>query len=127
MGLIRAQEAGPCWDVLLMPESLGRLVMGALAGRPSRTAALGWVFAHAGQWGVFLPAGSDAPAWPLCTTYLKTGWNVALPPDEARPETWTEVSGWVRRDGPQLSKPLLLHPIVTLLAAEMPNCPSPEF
>ncbi|MEW1760489.1 hypothetical protein AB0393_28755 [Streptomyces cyaneofuscatus] len=109
------QTVGPGWEVLLMPEPLGRLVVDALAGRPARTAPLGWVFTHAGRWGIFLPLQSDQPAWPSCTTYLTAGASITLPPDEARSKTWP-ACGWVSRDGEQLSRPLLLHPVLTALA-----------
>ncbi|MFK0119320.1 hypothetical protein [Streptomyces sp. NPDC090994] len=114
----RPRRVGPDWEVLLMPERLGRLLTSALAGRPARTAPLGWVFAHAGQWGVFLPPESDEPAWPADTTYLTTGTSLTLPPAGARPDAWTGASGWVSQDGNLLSRPLLLHPVLTAVAAD---------
>lgn len=121
----RTREVGPGWEVLLMPEPLARLVTGTIT-QSAAAAAVGWVFAHAGQWGVFLPERSDDPAWPLGTTYLKAGTHVTLPPF-----TWgfTEcdgTSGWVSQDGGPLSRPLLLHPIVALLATDTPRSVSPE-
>ncbi|MET8816117.1 hypothetical protein ABZW47_29450 [Streptomyces sp. NPDC004549] len=114
----RPQPVGPGWEVLLMPEPLGRLMVGALAGRPSTTTPLGWVFAHADQWGIFLPSESDELSWPPGTTYLKAGASVTLPPEETRPETWTGAYGWVSRDGPPLSRPLLIHPVLAVLGAD---------
>ncbi|MFE1476603.1 hypothetical protein ACFW6N_22475 [Streptomyces cyaneofuscatus] len=114
----RPRQVGPDWEVLLMSERLGRLLTSALAGRPARTAPLGWVFAHAGQWGIFLPPESDEPAWPPDTTYLKAGTSVTLPAPGARPDAWTGSSGWVSWDGNRLSRPLLVHPVLTSLAAD---------
>ncbi|WND40711.1 hypothetical protein RI578_41200 (plasmid) [Streptomyces sp. BB1-1-1] len=114
----RPRRVGPDWEVLLMSERLGRLLTSALAGRPARTAPLGWVFAHAGQWGIFLPPESDEPAWPPDTTYLQAGTSLTLPTPGARPDAWTGASGWVSRDGNRLSRPLLVHPVLTSLAAD---------
>ncbi|MFD4525567.1 hypothetical protein ACFWP7_16905 [Streptomyces sp. NPDC058470] len=114
----RLQHVGPGWEVLFMPAPLGRLVRGALAGRPARAAPLGWVFAHAGQWGIFLPEESDDPAWPPGTTYLKAGASVTLPPLGAQQDGQDCAFGWVSRDGSPLSRPLLVHPVVTALAAD---------
>ncbi|MFI5822850.1 hypothetical protein ACIA8I_27710 [Streptomyces rishiriensis] len=117
------RQVGPGWEVLLMPEPLARLVTRALAGRPVKVAALGWVFAHAGQWGIFLPEMSDDPAWPPGTTYLAAGGSVTLPPFSRR--SAEDAWGWVRLDGSPLSRPLLLHPVVTALAADLPPHVSP--
>ncbi len=117
----RPRQVGPGWEILLMPVPLGRLVTAALARRPARTAPLGWVVATSGQWGIFLPEESDDPAWPPETTYLKSGANVILPSFSQR---WTEhggTSGWVNLDGSPLSRPLLLHPVLTALAAAQPR------
>ncbi|MEU0350844.1 hypothetical protein ABZ302_29085 [Streptomyces sp. NPDC006237] len=114
----RPRMVGPDWEVLLMSERLGRLLVSTLAGRPARAAPLGWVFAHAGQWGIFLPPESDEPAWPSDTTYLKAGTSLTLPTPGARPDAWPGASGWVSRDGNRLSRPLLVHPVLTSLAAD---------
>ncbi len=114
----RPRRVGPDWEVLHMPARLGRLLTSALAGRPARTAPLGWVFAHAGQWGIFLPPESDEPVWPPDTTYLKAGTSLTLPTPGARPDAWTGAYGWVSRDGNRLSRPLLVHPVLTSLAAD---------
>ncbi|MFF4933259.1 hypothetical protein ACFY2H_30875 [Streptomyces griseofuscus] len=118
---VQLRQVGPGWEVLLMSEPLARLVTPVLAGRPARVAPLGWVFAHAGQRGIFLPEQSDDPAWPPGTTYLKSGAKVTLPSFSQR---WTEhdgTSGWVSLDGSPLSRPLLLHPVLTALAAAQPR------
>ncbi|MGW0603984.1 hypothetical protein [Streptomyces sp. NPDC002640] len=90
--------------------------------------ALGWVFSYAGQRGVFLPERSDTPAWPPGTTYLHTGESVTLPPFHWQMDERDDTGGWMNLDGPPLSKPLLLHPIVTAIAADMSTCslPAPE-
>jgi hypothetical protein len=98
-----------------MPEPLARSVLAKIAGTTA-SSAVGWIFAHRGAWGVFLPALSDDPAWPSGTTYLKTGGRVALPPVNCRFVEGDRTSGWVNRTGHPLSRPLLLHPVVTLLA-----------
>ncbi|HWU05037.1 MAG TPA: hypothetical protein VN520_01290 [Streptomyces sp.] len=115
---VQPRMVGPDWEVLLMPERLGRLLTSALAGRPARTAPLGWVFAHAGQWGIFLPSESDKPAWPPDTTYLKAGTSLTLPMSGATPDAWTSASGWVSQDGNRLSRPLLVHPVLMALTAK---------
>lgn len=115
--VLQTQQVGPGWEVLLMPAPLGRLVMDLLAGRAARTAPLGWVFAHADHWGIFLPEGSDDPAWPPGTTYLKAGANVTLPPLDLEP-AHDRGFGWVSRDGSPLSRPLLLHSVLTALATD---------
>ncbi|MCX4682206.1 hypothetical protein OG413_44300 [Streptomyces sp. NBC_01433] len=108
-----------------MSEPLGRLVTRALAGRPAKVAALGWVFAHAGQWGIFLPEKSDDPAWPPDTTYLAAGGSVTLPPFNRRSPEHDGAFGWVSLDGSPLSRTLLLHPVVTALATDFPCHASP--
>lgn len=120
---VHLRQVGPGWEVLLMSEPLAQLVTRAFADRPVRAAALGWVFAHAGQRGIFLPEQSNDPAWPPGTTYLKSGANVTLPSFSQR---WAEhehdgTSGWVSLDGSPLSRPLLLHPVLTALAADQPH------
>ncbi|MFI1408902.1 hypothetical protein ACH4Y0_03030 [Streptomyces sp. NPDC020707] len=112
------QQVGPGWEVLLMPAPLGRLVTDALAERSARAAPLGWVFAHTGHWGIFPPERSDDLAWPPGTTYLKAGASITLPPPGAQPDRQSSASGWVRRDGGFLTRPLLVHPVLTALAAE---------
>lgn len=102
-------------------QALGQLMTGALAGRPTRTAPLDWVFARGCEWGIFLPAESDDPAWPPGTTYLKAGTSLTLPPIRLRPDVRTGASAWVSWDGNLLSRPLLLHPILTALAAVQPR------
>ncbi|MGW2652168.1 hypothetical protein ACWC1D_00675 [Streptomyces sp. NPDC001478] len=87
--------------------------------------ALGWVFAHAGQWGILLPERSDVPAWPPGTTYLKAGASVTLPPFHSRLTDRDRTQGWANLDGPPLSKPLVLHPVITRLAADMSTSTSP--
>ncbi|MET9776280.1 hypothetical protein ABZ023_18800 [Streptomyces sp. NPDC006367] len=123
-GAPRPQPVGPGWEVLLMPELLADLVAQALKRTAVAASALGWVFAHAGQRGIFLPEFSDVPAWPPGTTYLKAGASVTLPPYHWQLTDRDNTSGWVSQDGPPLSKPLLLHPIFALIAAGMPNCAS---
>lgn len=112
-----------------MPELLAELVTHTLGENTVAASALGWTFAHAGQRGIFLPELSDDPAWPSGTTYLKTGASVTLPPFHWLLAERGGTEGWVTVDGPPLSKPLLLHPIVTVIAAEMANRPLrvPEF
>ena len=115
---LRTREVGPGWEILLMPEPLARLVTDTITGSAAEP-AVGWIFAHASQWGVFLPEGSADPAWPAGTTYLKTGAHVTLPPF-----TWgfaerDGTSGWVSQDGGPFSRPLLLHPVVTHLATDV--------
>jgi hypothetical protein len=112
-------QVGPGWEILLMPEPLARLTLRSLTGRPgtAATASLGWVFAHAGQWGIFLPEESDDPAWPPDATYLKAGANVTLPPWHWRIPPHHCGSGWVRQYGYPLSRPMMVHPVVTVLSA----------
>ncbi|MYU06030.1 hypothetical protein GTY81_19510 [Streptomyces sp. SID8366] len=117
-------KVGPGWEVLLMPEPLARLVTDALSGSAAQS-ALGWTFACAGHAGAFLPEQSDDPAWPPATTYLKTGALVTLPPFTWRVARLDSTPGWVRRTGDPLSQPLLLHPIVTLLATDSACSPPP--
>jgi hypothetical protein len=83
------------------------------------------MFQHAGQRGIFLPVESNDPAWPQETTYLTAGETVTLPPPSWRITGREDASGWVRLQGPLLSRPLLIHPVVTLIAADNP-CVSPE-
>ncbi|MEV5279812.1 hypothetical protein ACFYMW_26110 [Streptomyces sp. NPDC006692] len=119
---------GPGWEVLLMPSPLTDRVVHALGRATMAASALGWVFSHAGQRGVLLPEQSDTPAWPPGTTYLRTGESVTLPPFSLRVDERDDAGGWMNLDGPPLSKPLLLHPIVTAIAAGMSTraLPSPE-
>lgn len=123
----RTREVGPGWEVLLMPEPFARIVTDAIT-RSAAAHALGWIFAHDGHWGVFLPEQSDDPAWPPGTTYLKAGTRVTLPPFTWGLTDGDGTCGWVSQDGAPLSRPLLLHPIVALLAPEV-TCsvsPAPE-
>lgn len=115
---LHLRQVGPGWEILLITEPLAQLATRVLASRPARVAALGWVFAHAGQRGIFLPEQSDDPAWPPGTTYLKTGANVTLPPFSQRWAEHDSTSGWVSLDCSPLSRPLLLHPVLTALAAD---------
>ncbi|WP_158713643.1 hypothetical protein [Streptomyces sp. NRRL WC-3626] len=108
-----------------MPEPLARLVTDTIT-RSAAASAVGWVFTHAGQWGVFLPERSDDPAWPPGTTYLKAGTHVTLPPFTWGFAECDGTSGWVSQDGGPLSRPLLLHPIVSLLATDVTCSASPE-
>ncbi|MFF7400660.1 hypothetical protein [Streptomyces murinus] len=117
------REVGPGWEVLLMPAPLGRLVTDALR-RSAAASAVGWIFAHAGHWGILLPERSDDPAWPPGTTYLKTGGPVTLPPSPRHVAFCDSTPRWVRRDGDLLSRPLLLHPVVTLLATSAACSPA---
>ncbi|MFC8016583.1 hypothetical protein [[Kitasatospora] papulosa] len=103
-----------------MPKRLAHLALHTFARSTASASALGWVFAHAGQCGVFLPEGSDNPAWPPGTTYLKAGANVMLPPLGAEPAQ-DSASGWVSQNGSPLSRPLLIHPVLTALAAGQPG------
>ncbi|MFJ4741191.1 hypothetical protein [Streptomyces sp. NPDC088775] len=121
----RLRTAGPGWEVLLIPAPLAECVAHACERSAMAASALGWVFAHAGQWGIFLPERSDVPAWPSGTTYLKTGASVTLPPFHSRLTERDRTQGWVNLDGPPLSKPLILHPVVTRIAADMSTCASP--
>lgn len=111
-----------------MPEPLVQHVTRALGRTTVTASALGWTFTHAGQRGIFLPERSDEPAWPPGTTYLKTGESVTLPPFRQRMDEQDDTGGWTNLDGPPLSKPLLLHPIVTAIAADMSTraLPAPE-
>ncbi|QKZ23891.1 hypothetical protein [Streptomyces chartreusis] len=108
-----------------MPEPLARLVTAKLM-RSAAASAMGWIFAHAGHWGVFLPERSNDRAWPPGTTYLKTGEHVTLPPFTWGFAECGGISGWVNQDGVPLSRPLLLHPIVTLLANDVTRSASPD-
>lgn len=103
-----------------MPEPLAQLVMARLA-RSAAASAIGWIFTHADRWGIFLPVESGDPAWPHGTTYLGVGESVTVPQLSAH----DNASRWINRDGPLLSRPLLVHPIVTLIAAEMSRFTSP--
>ncbi|MGW3955364.1 hypothetical protein ACWEKM_31530 [Streptomyces sp. NPDC004752] len=107
-----------------MAEPLARLVTDTIRGSAAAS-AVGRVFAHAGQWGVFLPERSDDPAWPPGTTYLKAGTHVTLPPFTWGFADHDGTSGWVSQDGDLLSRPLLLHPVVTLLATDVTGSASP--
>ncbi|MFI0813939.1 hypothetical protein [Streptomyces echinatus] len=118
------RAVGPGWEVLLMPPHVARLAMRAFARSTASASAIGWMFQHAGQRGIFLPAESHDPAWPQGTTYLMAGENVTLPPPSWRVTEREDASGWVRLEGPLLSQPLLVHPIVTLIAADNSCGPS---
>lgn len=122
------QPVGPGWEVLLMPARLAHLARRTFARSTASASALGWMFAHADHCGIFLPEESGDPAWPPATTYLQTGETVTLPPPDWRVTDWEDTSsGWAGLDGPLLSRPLLVHPILTLIAAETPYAlPVPE-
>ncbi|MCQ1577138.1 hypothetical protein [Streptomyces parvus] len=111
-----------------MPARLARLARRTFARSTASASALGWMFAHSGHCGIFLPEESGDPAWPPATTYLQTGETVTLPPPARRVTDWEDASsGWAGLDGPLLSRPLLVHPILTLIAAETPYAlPVPE-
>ncbi|MFF9785738.1 hypothetical protein [Streptomyces nigrescens] len=76
----RSRPVGAGWEVLLMPGPLAERDAHVLGRATMAASALGWVFALAGQRGIFLPERCDIPVWPPGTTYLKTGASVTLPP-----------------------------------------------
>ncbi|MGX1632484.1 hypothetical protein ACWGUL_00260 [Streptomyces albidoflavus] len=111
-----------------MPAPLAELVTHTLGENTVAASAMGWTFAHAGHRGIFLPELSDDPAWPPGTTYLKSGASVTLPPFHWRLAERGGTEGWVALNSQPLSKPMLLHPVVTLIAAELAHraVPTPE-
>ncbi|MFJ4972112.1 hypothetical protein [Streptomyces sp. NPDC088755] len=127
-GAVRPRQVGPGWEVLLMPAPLAELVTHTLGENTVAASAMGWTFAHAGHRGIFLPELSDDPAWPPGTTYLKAGASVSLPPFHWRLAERGGTEGWVALNSQPLSKPMLLHPVVTLIAAELAHraVPTPE-
>jgi hypothetical protein len=115
------RPVGPGWDVVLIPEAIARRAVRALDR--VRLDAVGTVFAHHGTWGFFVPEQSDDPEWPDGITYRSAGSTVVLPPLSPGPG-----SGWVRarHDGRLLTRPLLLHPVVSqVTTTDSSTCPDP--
>ncbi|MFE0055416.1 hypothetical protein [Streptomyces sp. NPDC059003] len=100
------------FDVVLVPEQHAQEAVGHLDRLELRP--VGAVFAIDGQWGFFLPEGSNEPAWPSSVQYFGAGTSVTVPPASWSRTDPSAGSGWVRRrrNGRIFTPPLLLHSIV---------------
>ncbi|MFD4480382.1 hypothetical protein ACFWPU_30305 [Streptomyces sp. NPDC058471] len=107
---------GGGFDVVLVPEQHAREAVGHLDRLELRP--VGAVFAIDGQWGFFLPEGSNEPPWPSPVQYLGAGTAVTVPPASWSHADASPRSGWVRRhrNGRIFTPPLLLHPIVEAIS-----------
>ncbi|MFD7016675.1 hypothetical protein [Streptomyces sp. NPDC059928] len=107
---------GRGFDVVLVPEQHAREAVSHLDRL--ELCPVGAVFAIDGQWGFFLPEGSNEPLWPSSVRYFGAGTSVAVPPASWSRAESAPGPGWVRRhrNGRIFTPPLLLHPVVEAIS-----------